>query len=86
MKKEAHLCDINKCQKNIEVDDGKKEVKMQVIFSTDQTEGRSVPFYFDFVVIDLCGECYKKALEGNYIFAIGAMGFNEYGFKNQSML
>jgi hypothetical protein len=31
--------------------------------------------------MDLCDNCKKKILEGNSIYAVGAMGHNQYYFK-----
>jgi len=56
------------------------QIKLDVIFQTEQTEGRSVPNYLSIVTIDLCKECKKHLLKGNYIFATGAMGYNKYRF------
>ena len=74
MKTEVYICDIKECgRKAIH-----KDTKLQVIFTTDQTEGRSGRPYLDNITIDLCDECMAKVLDGRAIFANGAMGHNEY--------
>ena len=77
MKKETieYLCDT--CGKPAVNKDG----KIQVIFLTDQTEGRSTTRYLSLEKIDLCEECMQKVLTGNYIFGSGAQGNNKYWFK-----
>ena len=58
--------------------------KLSVIFTTEQTEGRSSPFYFSITDIDLCYVHLQKALSGEQIFASGAMGCNRYWFKGEN--
>jgi hypothetical protein len=71
-------CDIKDCNSEKEV----KTVKIQVIFTTEQTEGRSCAPYLSEERFDMCQECENKLLKGNYIFADGAQGYNTYYFKN----
>lgn len=52
--------------------------QIQVIFTTDQTEGRSVVPYLSLQTIDICEDCMSYVLSGRYLFAHGAMGFNTY--------
>lgn len=75
MKKEEYLCDI--CKKEAK----HKNLELQIIFLTEQQEGRNSEPYLDDAKIDLCDKCHQKLLKGNYIFARGAMGYNNYGFK-----
>jgi hypothetical protein len=78
MKTETFTCDIKDCKrKAIE-----KDVRMQIIFTTEQTEGYPTKHHFSMEKIDLCEECYAHALKGNYIFGSGAQGYNKYWFKN----
>lgn len=74
MKTEVYKCDIKDCENNPQ----KKGFKIQVIFTTDQTEGRSCEPYLSDETIDICKSCLDKVLKGNYIFASGAMGYNTY--------
>ena len=56
---------------------------LQVIFTTEQTEGRPCKPYLNFPnELDLCDDCLGKIMEGNYVFASGAQGYNDYYFKN----
>jgi len=70
-------CDILDCGK-----ENSKEHKLQVIFETEQTEGRSCKPYLSNELVDLCDECFSKVLKGQYIFAYGAQGYNKYYFKD----
>lgn len=75
-------CDI--CMK--ENTDGKTEfitINKEVIFTTEQNEGRSISPYFTSCPLDLCKTCHAFALRGNAVFAHGAQGHNEYYFKNK---
>lgn len=75
MKSEIFTCDIKNC-KNVA---SHKEKPMQVIFTTEQTEGRSVTPHLSNVTIDLCDEHMNKLVEeSKYIRASGAMGHNDY--------
>ena len=58
--------------------------KIQVIFITEQTEGYKCEPYIDEdhnYLLDLCDKCLKRILDGNYVFASGAQGYNDYYFK-----
>lgn len=57
--------------------------KMSVIFTTDQTEGRPTTPYLFLTSIDLCVVCMTHVLNGNALFARGAMGYNTYYFKDK---
>lgn len=84
MKKEIYHCDI--CEAVI--NDGKGGnigYKMQVIFTTEQDEGRSSDPYFANEEIDICDECKERALCGHYVFARGAQGYNEYYFRTPAV-
>ena len=72
-------CDIEKCEsKNATAYNG----SIQVIFTTEQTEGRPIKPHPLNVKIDLCSSCLQKVCEGNAIFASGAQGYNRYWFKH----
>lgn len=77
MKKEIYYCDICKEESGAPRNG---EGKVQVIFTTEQNEGRSTRPYFEIVDINWCEQCRYKALQGNAIWATGAMGYNEYRF------
>lgn len=73
---ETLLCDV--CGSKEKVTD---KIKLQVVFTTEQTEGRSCPNYLSDQKVDLCEHCYNIILEdGEYLFAHGAMGHNTYYF------
>jgi hypothetical protein len=77
----THKCDILECQQNV---NKYKKVKLQVIFTTEQTEGKSVEPYLDGnYSLDLCHEHYNKVLDGNYVHATGAQGRNQFYFKGK---
>ncbi len=61
----------------------KNSVKLLVIFTTEQTEGRNCKNYLSMIDIDLCEECLGRVLKGNYIFAHGAQGHNTYYFGDE---
>jgi hypothetical protein len=74
-----YKCDIDECGEYC--DD--KIHKLIVVFTTEQTEGRSTNPYLYPVELNLC----KKHLDeiivnGKMIFANGAMGCNNYHFKS----
>lgn len=77
MKEEKVYCDV--CREPAHFSEPKN---MQVVFTTEQNEGRAITPYFDNVKIDMCKGCYEKALSGVYIFATGAMGHNDYYFPH----
>ena len=69
-------CDI--CQSEKVIDN----FKIQVLFTTEQTEGRGItPYNLSDEKLDLCESCRSHVLKGNYIFAEGAMGYNKYYFR-----
>jgi hypothetical protein len=72
------ICDIEKCKTPTNETTSRK---IQCIFLTDQTEGRSSKKYLDIKKIDICSFCYEKILNGSYILAHGAQGFNTYSLK-----
>jgi ribosomal protein L37AE/L43A len=77
MKTEIWKCDIDKCENSA----NHKGLSIQVIFTTEQTEGRNTKPHLSNEKIDICQSCLDKVLEGNYIFGAGAMGHNCYTLK-----
>lgn len=71
------ICDI--CKQELD-SNGKKDVKLSVIFTTEQTEGRSCTPYLSLETLDLCKHHYDNLMRGKMIFAHGAMGYNTYHF------
>jgi hypothetical protein len=78
MKKTITSCDV--CGSEIEV----AEFLMQVIFTTNQTDGIGCVPYFTMQKMDLCEKCLQEIIKtGKYIFASGAQGYNKYFFKEK---
>jgi len=80
MLKEQYLCDMKGCENEVK---GWKGKAIQVIFTTEQTEGRGVAPYLDLNKVDLCEECLAKIISGEPVYGYGAQGNNEYYFKNK---
>lgn len=75
MKQTKYFCDIKECEN--ETMEEKKH--MQVIFTTDQTEGRSRDPYLSLEEFHICDPCLKKVIKsGKYIVGSGAQGYNTY--------
>ena len=72
-------CDIDDCK--VELHENRESIKMQTIFTTEQTEGRSTEPYFSFNNLDLCDKCLKLIKSGKYVFAHGAQGHNTFYIK-----
>lgn len=70
-------CDIQGCGSHEAV----SGTSLQVIFHTEQTEGRGVKPYLTIQTLDVCEKCMEKIVEGNYVHGSGAQGVNEYYFK-----
>lgn len=75
MKREIFNCDV--CGKETDV----KKKRMDVLFTTDQTEGRSCDTHLSQEDVELCGNCMAHVLKGNYIYGSGCQGYNKYWFK-----
>ena len=58
---EIYSCDVCKEQTSIQSKD------IQVIFESEQTEGRQVKPYLYTLRIDICNVCLDKILSGNYM-------------------
>lgn len=72
---EKYICDIANCDNET----NNIGIQMQIIFTTEQTEGRNVEPYFSIENLDLCEKCLNITLkERKYIIAHGAMGNNTY--------
>lgn len=80
MIKQIILCDV--CEASASKSDGgKKNQDIQVIFTTEQEEGKTCPAYLSMQKLDLCSDCFMKVLLGHYIYAEGAMGHFSYKFN-----
>jgi len=78
MKKEIFNCDVCGLEGDVII---KKDI--QVIFTTDQTEGRSIEPHLSMEKIDICKSCLNKVVQGNYLWGYGAQGYNKYYFKEK---
>lgn len=75
-----YYCDVCKKETNNE------EIDIQVIFTTEQNEGRSCYPHLCNEKLNICDDCMEKILfDGNYIFASGGMGINTYVFKDREV-
>ena len=76
MKETIKTCDISNRNHSPKVE----TITLEVIFDHDQEDGRSkYEPYLDRVTIEICESCKKIMLnERKYIYAYGAMGYNEY--------
>ncbi len=79
MKTEKYTCDINNCKNEV----AEKQKQLQIIFLTDQTEGRGCKPYLTLEKIDICQKCLDKVLEGEAVLGTGAQGHNQYFFKTK---
>ena len=77
MKETTYYCDV--CNKEADVD----TILVQVIFETEQTEGRPCEPYFTADLIDMCEDCKEFRLKGNQVYGRGAQGYNVYEFKGE---
>ena len=63
----------------------KKKIYIQIIFTTEQNEGRRCKPYLCNEKLNLCNKCLNNVLDnGNYIYANGAMGCNTYFFRKNT--
>lgn len=74
--RKEYFCDICKSTEDV----GSKQ--MQVIFTTNTTDGRGCDPYLSIETFDICGVCFEFVLRGDAIFAHGAQGNNTYHFKD----
>ncbi len=61
-----------------------KTKTISTIFHTEQCEGRTCKPYISNEKLDICDECYKVVLGGNFIHGWGAMGYNTYELKGRA--
>ena len=77
MKKEYHICDIDGCENK--VDEKGTSINMTMVFTTEQTEGRSIKPHLTNNNIDVCESCREKIIsERKLIIGSGAQGHNTY--------
>lgn len=71
------ICDIEDCGEEA----FHKQKTVSVVFTTEQTEGRSVPPYLSGEKLDFCEEHYKSLIAIFPLRASGAQGFNHYELR-----
>ena len=77
MKKEIKECDISNREHNADTEI--RTYTMDVVFTTEQNEGRATSPYIDNVTLELCSACRNEILiKRKMITAVGAMGYNKY--------
>lgn len=79
MRSEVVLCDV--CGVSNAKGLVMESIKISVIFTTEQTEGRPIDPHLSIEKVDLCQGCLDKILQGNMLFGSGAQGNNTYQFK-----
>lgn len=72
-------CDI--CKGEINKIHANNQQSLTVIFTTEQTEGRSTKSHLSTQKLDWCIQCESIMLKGNMLFASGAQGYNTYWFE-----
>ena len=69
------FCDVCNSEESVRTE------SIQVIFTTEQTEGKSTSPYLYNVKMDICKVCLSHILSGNMLFGHGAQGNNKFYFK-----
>lgn len=84
MTKNTLVCDLKDCGKEWEKPEKYQQRTMQVVYTTDQTEGRCVEPYFENLKLDICPDCMGKIMKSRrYLEAHGAQGYhNVYMLKD----
>lgn len=82
MHSESWKCDIDGCDND--VPENNRGIRMDVIFTTEQTEGRGVePYISKTTSLDICKSCLGRVVKsGKYIRAHGAQGYNTYEIQD----
>ena len=78
MKTTIYTCDIKDCNNPVKKENISKS--LQILFVTEQTEGRGCSPYLVNVKLDICESCLGRILSGTPLYGAGAMGFNKYFF------
>jgi len=80
MKKEIVIISCDICAQE-DTDSPVEEKQIPIIFTTEQTEGRSVKPHLIIQKMDICEECMEIIVRGYIPFGHGAQGHNKYGFR-----
>ena len=79
-KVEYRACDLCGSRNNVE------QHLITVIFTTEQTEGRSCPHYLSPEKVDLCDDDYQSMVTENRMpYGLGAQGHNLYAFTKAGL-
>ena len=72
------------------VDENGEEIKgwqcinnLPVKFLTEQNEGTSTKPYIDYILADICPDCWQKFIDNYPIVAYGAQGYNTIEFDEK---
>jgi hypothetical protein len=84
MRTTIYCCDVKGCENEVHENEN-LNMKIQVIFLTEQTEGRPISPHLCEIEIDICDVCLKKVLNGNYLYATGAQGHNKIFFDEKEV-
>lgn len=68
----THKCDVCREPAN------HLQVKVQVVFTTEQTEGRPTTPHLSIDALDLCEGCLQQIIRRHPVKASGAQGHNTY--------
>jgi hypothetical protein len=71
----THRCDL--CQKPAT----HLQEQVQIVFTTEQTEGRPTKPHLSIERLDLCDKCLQQIIDSNPVLAHGAQGHNTYYWK-----
>ena len=85
MRKEIACCDI--CKKDIPITKENEHLlgkKLNVVFTTETTEGRACKPYLSDVTVDICQDCLQKYIDKFQLIGWGAQGYNTYKFKGET--
>lgn len=77
---EYKVCDLDGSRNDVE------KHLITVIFTTEQTEGRSCPPYLSPEKVDLCNSCYDQMVTENRMpYGLGSQGYNLYAFTKNGL-
>lgn len=62
--------------------DGAVKKSIQVVFVTEQTEGRSCAPHLSEAPLDICNKCLRRLIESHPLRGEGAQGHNTYTFRD----
>ena len=77
MKIIKYVCDI--CPTEIKE---KQQESIPVVFTTEQTEGRSCKPYLTIKSLHICDACKQKIINETPLIGSGAQGCNEFKWQN----